>query len=218
MNKYLRKPLPNVYFSDAEKLRKLITEWDPISKEKGTIDSFAKRLQNKQNSQDWKALSPIDCAMEKLRRKQYRLMSLSKRTLERALKGHNVAEVTADIIASELGVSPDDLGVTHVKSTPELGLPQVRHIGTVMEFTKQTVFDWLTQGEDVGFQDLPAHPELVYRLSKEWQGWNVFLDIEENTPEADMHNRIDALEEEIFELIGMIMYLISQKKQKPVED
>ena len=211
-------PAPNhrkayVYFSDNMRLRERILAWDPKTERRGTIEALAKRIENTAKSQDWENTSPGLRDREEPRRKVYRYMKLSKRTLERALKGENVTVVSATIIVSELGSTFDELGVVPVQEEHEPLLPDPTSIGIVMELATQIAFDWLTHGKDVhpdpslGEHGMPAHPEFHYRLSGQWEGWNDFLGVEANAPQAAMHQRLDAIEDSLFDLIGMVLNL-----------
>ena len=202
-----------VYFSDTKRLRERILAWDPNTERRGTIDALAQRLQNTKLSQDWENMSQSERDREEPRRTDYRTVSLAKRTLERALKGINIAEVSATIIVSELGSTFDELAVVPVQAARQPQLPNPTQIGIVMELAKQIAFNWLTQGNEVhpdprlGEHGMPAHPEFVYRLSGEWESWNEFLSVEANTPEATRHQRYDVLEDSVFDLVGMVLHL-----------
>lgn len=46
----------------------------------------------------------------------------------------------------------------------------------------QIISQWREKGyESVnGADDIPCHPEFVFRLSSQWRGWNDFLNIDES--------------------------------------
>lgn len=147
------------------------------------------------------------------RRKVYRRVRLSKRSLERALQGENIAAVSAEIIVSELGSTFDELAVVPVQPERQPQLPSLTQIGIVVELVRQTAFYWLTQGNDVhpdpslGEHGMPAHPEFVYRLSGEWTNWNDYLGTEAKSREFARNQRYDVLEDSVFDLVGMILHL-----------
>ena len=202
-----------VYFSDTKKLRERILAWDPKTERAGKIDALATRLQHTEESQDWEAMNQNKRDEEEPRRTVYRRVCLSKRTLERALQGGNIAAVSAEIIVSELGSTFDELAVVRVQPERQPQLPSPTQIGITLELAKQTAFNWLTQGNemhpdpDLGEHGMPAHPEFVYRLSGEWTNWNDFLSTEAKSPEFSRHQRYDVLEDSVFDLLGMILHV-----------
>lgn len=55
-----------------------------------------------------------------------------------------------------------------------------------------------------GYQNLkngiPAHPEFVFRLSGEWQGWSDFLGTPKGTPQYEANAKVDDVESEAYRL------------------
>lgn len=204
---------PLVHFSEPSKLRKCITQFDPITECRGTISSFAERLQNTPKSQDWTNINDAIKRQSYPRRTCYRYVTLAKRTVERALEGKNIAKISAIMIASELGSTLSELGVVEIETERKSELPSGVQIEMVMERAKQIVLEWLTK--DSGFHDeLPAHPEFVYRITGDWQGWNHFLDVEVGTTDYDANAREDALEDGLFDVMKMILHYSQCMKRK----
>lgn len=88
--------------------------------------------------------------------------------------------------------------------------------GKLMENEKQTLFtiddkinmildSWYQDGMEVveGTGGVPVHPELVYRLSGEWQGWNHFLEI---LPETDPIEYENNKERDHMEKLAFLKY------------
>lgn len=58
------------------------------------------------------------------------------------------------------------------------------------------ISEWENEGQESHPNDpkLPLHPELFYRIKGGWDGWNEFLKTEENSPNFEINNNRDALE------------------------
>ncbi len=208
------------YFSDPMLLRKYITAWDPESNRNGTISNFAERLSNTDDSQAWADFGKDHVLKEKPRRTEHRNDTCTKRTLERALRGDNIAKLSATIIVSELGANFEELKVIGSHPILEPHFPDPEKIEYVMELAMQSAYWWLIQGHkprpssDPNTQGLPAHPELIYRVSGEWKGWNDFLGTAPNIPEFDLHKRYDALEDGLFRLVDMVLHHSRERYEK----
>ena len=61
---------------------------------------------------------------------------------------------------------------------------------------------WFQEGIDIidDSGGVPVHPELIYRLSGEWRGWNHFLEVlpKNNPLEYELNKEKDHLEELAF--------------------
>ena len=60
--------------------------------------------------------------------------------------------------------------------------------------------EWCQFGMDdhPTYENMPKHPEFVYRVSKEWQGWNIFLNVSEQDPSYLINKKRDQLESVAF--------------------
>jgi hypothetical protein len=56
--------------------------------------------------------------------------------------------------------------------------------------------EWEAEGNDNHPKDpkLPLHPELFYRVSGQWKGWNDFLNTPTSSPDYPMHLVRDQME------------------------
>ena len=51
---------------------------------------------------------------------------------------------------------------------------------------------------------MPKHPEYIYRLSDEWEGWNDFFGISEDSPEFMENLLQDVFEDRVFKLLMVL--------------
>jgi hypothetical protein len=59
--------------------------------------------------------------------------------------------------------------------------------------TGDILSSWLREGQDrISGTDMPKHPEFIYRLSGEWEGWSDFLGSDTD------HSARDKMENEAF--------------------
>jgi len=65
---------------------------------------------------------------------------------------------------------------------------------------RNIVLNWHRNGTKHLKNGFPAHPEFIYRLSGEWQGWNDFLGTPKGTPEYRENATLDAIESEAYVL------------------
>jgi len=126
---------------------------------------------------------------------------ISERTCRRAEASEKVSFETARAIASALEVDLEEL------------------IADDSEALEPIVDAWFRDG-DRSVPDhpgLPQHPEYVYRLSGDWQGWNGFLGVDPGAPEYAHHERIDAIEDRAFRLVSIVLGHQMRRLRRRVE-
>lgn len=67
----------------------------------------------------------------------------------------------------------------------------------------QTIIsEWENEGQDSHPNDpkLPLHPELFYRINGGWVGWNDFLKTDKSSPNFEVNNKQDVLENQAWNL------------------
>ena len=115
---------------------------------------------------------------------------------------------------AELNSDFEELGVVEVPQEQPEGLPEPKTIGIVMEAAAQKAYEWLTEGNmsrpvpglKVNF---PMHPELIYRISNDWKGWNKFLNTPSDLPDFYRHNQLDVIEDHVFELVEFVFNMVN---------
>ena len=65
--------------------------------------------------------------------------------------------------------------------------------------------NWRHQGQDANDRGWPAHPELVFRMSGEWKGWNHLLGIDQSNPNYPANDRQDWLEGIAYERVVTVL-------------
>ena len=53
------------------------------------------------------------------------------------------------------------------------------------------LLEWLANGDEFACNGVPAHPELVYRLTGEWRGWADFLGESASQPDCSDSDAVD---------------------------
>ena len=173
-----------VHFRYPKKLADKIYAWDPVTKKKGTITAFADRLETTDSSHRWEDFSEEKQRRMRPRRERNREETVSKITVERALRGENIEADNADMIADELGTDLNGIGAMQMYRELPSRLPDPDEIGLVLDQITQIVWEWLTEGNaefrTCSGKRMPVHPELIYRFSGDWTSWNEFLDVPSN--------------------------------------
>ena len=70
----------------------------------------------------------------------------------------------------------------------------------MLQTPREIALQWQRKGLYTLKNGLPAHPEFVYRLSGEWQGWSQFLGTQRGTPEFMKNAEVDTVESEAYRL------------------
>ena len=123
------------------------------------------------------------------------LEEISEATYRRAESGHPVFVKTARNIATVLDIPFEEL-VLRSDIRAMLG-----ELEDFLGNAKSIIKTWLKEGYDGADGKLPAHPEFMFRLSGEWKGWNVFLDVTPDGPEWKENRYCDIFEEAAFRIL-----------------
>ena len=235
------RPHRFVRFREPKKLRSLMKRVDL------KVTTFAARLRStKCYERDVETdvrlrgnASRIEADPERPRRKKEKDVSVSRRTLTRALEGSapsrkgqkpkdsarwRIAEDAANAIKAELqaaakqnGLDLDnltllDIGAVLIHSGQGAELNKKlrtaeNRIELMMTEVIYLAWQWLHEGEESHpeISDFPLHPELVYRFSGKWRGWNNFFGIQEDSPEYAENVLQDTFEDRVFVLVGMVL-------------
>lgn len=143
------------------------------------------------------AASQKPAIRKKIMERHEDLISLS--TVDRIDRGHAVSAETVYLLASTLEVHDRELLATNADPRD----------------WREQLFDvirmWAREGgkaTDCGF---PWHPELYYRVTGDWKGWNNFLDVPESH-EAYAENSVqDELEEDAFALVTLTRQILMEE-------
>ena len=76
------------------------------------------------------------------------------------------------------------------------------------------IHDWMTEGDmdHPEHEGLPLHPEYVYRLTEDWDGWNhLFGTAPDDHETYETHRRLDMLEDRAFGLLSIV--LVNQRRR-----
>ena len=66
------------------------------------------------------------------------------------------------------------------------------------------LLEWLTNGDEFAPNGMPAHPELVYRLTGDWRGWAYFLGDSASLPDCSDSDRVDEAAYHQFLIAGSV--------------
>lgn len=109
--------------------------------------------------------------------------SLDIRTCQRAEAGKSVSPSTVFRLADAL-----KLDTTELLGNSDPARNEQTEIDEVLA-------EWLRHGNDGSISGVPAHPELFYRFTGQWTGWNELLSLKPGSPHYDDHIAQDLLED-----------------------
>lgn len=132
-----------------------------------------------------------DCRSREVRDKVMKrgedLVSLS--TLDRIDRGQSVSATTVHLLAAALDVPDRDILATTLTGRSR------------DELISEVIGEWAADGHRASPEGMPHHPELVYRISGDWKGWNDFFDVPEDHESYAENRAQDALEDDVFALL-----------------
>lgn len=138
------------------------------------------------------------------------LRSITESTYRRGIRGRPLFINNARNIAEAFDLPFEELVVSsHVN-------PMLTDVESFLDYVRQTIRTWLKEGYDDVDGQVPAHPELVYRLSGDWRGWGDFLGLPPDHPQLKEYLVKDIVEQMAFQIVESMAEL--ERCCEPIDD